>query len=194
MKHHLASVIICLSLVPLAGGQSDRQALLGGQNRDLQLSNWIKKIEQKSEVEWSADARNESLSKETRIASAVALLRKNGDPAKAFEAACPIFAGEMPPGLDEWESSSDWKKLYPVAAAVASRPDLTRLVVEAAVAGTLPEKVAGFVLIQYQSTGSNPRQPLLELKEQATSPEKTALCERLLAVIANIPDKPAGEK
>lgn len=151
--------------------------LMGG---DELLAEATSIVQAKPLEELRAIVRDSSASPVVRSASARLLLQR-AEKSDDKQTAIPALGIYLPGGLPDTES--DWTKNYPVAAEASLHPDLMPQIVQQTLSGQLPESVAGFVLLRYQSDKLGPQEHLVELLKTNLTPDQRQRCERLIAVL-----------
>lgn len=179
------TIPICLVLFSLVLSALPQQPLTEARRRMLMgsdelLAEATSIVQSKSLDELQAIVRDGSASPRLRSASARLLLQR-AEKMEDKQAAFSALGIYLPSGLLDTES--DWTKNYPVAAEAALHPDLMGPITQHALDGALPEAVAGFVLLRYQTDNLAPGDYLAALLETKLTPEQRQRGERLVAVL-----------
>jgi len=180
LKLYISVVFI---LASFCNAQDDfRKSLLEGSDRPGMLARWMEAVRNKPDSELIVNATNRSAAKETRIASAVVLLKERKSK-QGHSAALSAFSLRVEPGLDEWESACDWRLKYPVAAAASQLTELMPAIVKSALDGDHPEDVIVFVLLESKRTGADPTPTIAALKSTLTSDEQRKWYKLLMSLM-----------
>lgn len=150
--------------------------------RETMLAFWMKNIQGKSESDLISNATDPSLSNEIRIPSAILLLKEH-DSEQARHGAIAAFVLKMPAALGEWEGGLDWRREYPVAAALLAHPEMMRAVIQSALHGEQPERESANIFEHYKLNGLNLAPLLAELRKTVNEDEQRKRCDRFLAVL-----------
>ena len=198
MKTSFVFLLIGICLVAAAYAQAASD-IVGSeewkrhQDRHILLPYLMSELRGASEKELMENAGSPALETQTRIASALLLLKEH-ESEEAYIAALQAFSLKMHPVqiTGEWEGGMNLNKQWPVARAASFRPELMNTLIAGVLDGIYAEAPMCIVLPHYQERGTDPRPLLMEIRDLVDTPAKRELCERMLSFLHDDEEFKAG--